>query len=123
MDFSQVVNGIGRAVEAVGVVIIVIGLALASIRFLRTYRDPSSPQAYRVYRQSLARAVLLGLEFLVAADIIHTVSTDLSLRGLAPLAVIVIIRTFLSIELEMEIEGRWPWQSHEEKAAAERSAS
>ena len=61
-------------------------------------------------RQSLGRGILLGLEFLVAADIIHTVAVSLSFKTVGVLALIVLIRTFLSFTLEAELDGRWPWQ-------------
>ena len=61
-------------------------------------------------RQSLGRGILLGLEFLVAADIIHTVAVSLSFKTVGVLALIVLIRTFLSFTLEAELDGHWPWQ-------------
>ncbi|NYI96980.1 DUF1622 domain-containing protein [Streptomonospora nanhaiensis] len=70
-----------------------------------------SPTAYRPYRQGLGRAILLGLELLVAADIIRTVAVAPTFRSVGVLAGIVLIRTFLSFSLEVELEGRWPWQS------------
>jgi len=114
VSFVAVVEWISKAVEAVGVVVIVVGLTLATVRYLRLHRVQSSPPAFKAYRQALARSILLGLEFLVAADIIRTVATDLSYDSLGALAIIVAIRTFLSVELEMEIEGRWPWQTSAE---------
>ena len=66
--------------------------------------------AYQLYRQNLGRAILLGLEFLVAGDIIRTVAVSPTFRSLGVLAGIVLIRTFLSMALQLEIEGRWPWQ-------------
>jgi uncharacterized membrane protein len=67
--------------------------------------------AYRVYRQQVGKAILLGLEFLVAGDIIRTVAVDPSFTGVGVLAILVAVRTFLSFTLEVELEGRWPWQS------------
>ncbi|HWT29829.1 MAG TPA: DUF1622 domain-containing protein, partial [Propylenella sp.] len=67
-------------------------------------------EAYHAFRTSLARGILLGLEFLVAADIIGTVAVEPTLQNLAVLGLIVLIRTFLSFSLQLEIEGRWPWQ-------------
>ena len=64
----------------------------------------------RTYRSNLGRAILLGLEFLVAADIIGTVSIDPTFESLGSLGMIVLIRTFLSFSLEVEINGRWPWE-------------
>jgi uncharacterized membrane protein len=77
------------------------------------------PAAYRRYRANLGRGILLGLELLVAADIIGTVAVTPSLQNLAVLGLIVLIRTFLSVSLEVEIEGRWPWQ----RAGAEAAGS
>lgn len=72
-------------------------------------RGAERDEAVASFRSSLGRAILLGLEFLVAADIINTVAVTPTLLSIAVLAGIVIIRTFLSFSLEVEIEGRWPW--------------
>ena len=100
-----------RLIEIGGIAIIVIGLLSGTIAFLREIRlvDHGS-QAYSDYRSRVGRAILLGLEFLVAADIINTVAIEPTLQSLGILAGIVLIRTFLSFSLEVEIEGRWPWQ-------------
>jgi uncharacterized membrane protein len=82
-------------------------------------RAPSIDGSYRSYRRSLARAILLGLEFLVAGDIVRTVAIDPTFRSVGILAIIVAIRTFLSIELQLEIEGRWPWQADRERGKLE----
>lgn len=74
-------------------------------------------QQYRAYRQYLGRSILLGLELLVAADIIRTVAVTPTLLSVAVLAAIVLIRTFLSFSLELEITGRWPWQAKPSGAA------
>ena len=70
--------------------------------------------AYRAYRLHLGRALLLTLEFLIAADILETVSVDKTAESLMLLAGLVVVRTFLSFTLDLEIEGRWPWQSKRE---------
>ncbi|HEX8374326.1 MAG TPA: DUF1622 domain-containing protein, partial [Geminicoccaceae bacterium] len=75
-------------------------------------------KAYRGYRANLGRGILLGLELLVAADIIGTVAATPTLQNLAVLGLIVLIRTFLSFSLEVEIEGRWPWQAARAEGAA-----
>jgi uncharacterized membrane protein len=67
-------------------------------------------EVYRVVRTVFGRSILLGLEFLVAADIIRTVAVQPSLQNVAVLGLIVLIRTFLSFSLEVEIDGRWPWR-------------
>jgi uncharacterized membrane protein len=99
------VNWTTRLIEVAGIVVIVIGAAHATVRFLADRHD-----RYRLYRSRLGRAILLGLEFLVAADIIATIAIEPSLKSVLVLAGIVLIRTFLSISLEVEIEGRWPWE-------------
>lgn len=105
--FAQTLHITTRAIEAAGVSVIVIGIVIAAIGVLRHYGQPG---VYQQLRSTLGRAILLGLELLVAADIINTVAIDPTLESLAVLAGVVLIRTFLSLSLEVEIEGRWPWQ-------------
>ncbi len=110
--FKDTVEGVGKIVDLVGVAAIVIGILIATAIFIRrlvTSQD-SRETAYRHYRQGVGRAILLGLELLVAADIIRTVAVAPTFRGVGVLAIIVLIRTFLSFTLEVELEGRWPWQ-------------
>lgn len=100
-----------RGVEIAGILIIVLGITWATARFLlRRFHPDGTDNSFANYRADVGRAILLGLEFLVAADIINTVAIDPTLDSLAVLAGIVVIRTFLSFSLEVEIEGRWPWQ-------------
>jgi uncharacterized membrane protein len=94
-------------IEVVAVAIIVAGVAYASVLFVLR-RGPLD--AYSSYRSRLGRALLLGLEVLVAADIIRTVALEPSVANVAVLGLLVLIRTFLSWSLVVEIEGRWPWQ-------------
>ena len=104
---------IATAIEVVGVAVIVVGALLASARFLRRgFGLNSWNEAYERFRADLGRGILLGLEFLVAGDIIGTVAVAPTFESLGVLAAIVLIRTFLSFSLEVEIEGRWPWQRH-----------
>ena len=105
-----------QAIELVGVTIIAVGSAITLAFFLiALVRRMSVEDAIGRFRSDLGRSILLGLEFLVAADIISTVVIDLTLESVAALAGIVFIRTLLSFSLEAEIDGRWPWQ----RAAAE----
>jgi uncharacterized membrane protein len=111
-DFKSAVDAISKVIDGVGVLVVVIGLLAATVAFLLAIRaagDRTVP--YRDYRRQIGRAILLGLEFLVAADIIRTVAVDPSFRSVGVLAVIVAVRTFLSFTLDVELEGRWPWQS------------
>ncbi len=110
VEFHDVVENLGKAVDLAGVGVIVLAMLIASILYVIALRREEPAQAYRTYRQRLGRGILLGLEFLVAADIIRTVAVEPSYRGVGVLAIIVAIRTFLSFTLELELEGRWPWQ-------------
>lgn len=102
------------AMEVTGIAVIVLGAAVSLIRFVLSSLRGGEEKPYRVLRASLGRSILLGLEFLVAADIVNTVAIEPSLASVGVLAGIVLIRTFLSFALEMEIEGRFPWQSRHE---------
>jgi len=108
---APLLHWIIRTLEWGGIAVIVIGTASASIAYLgRQMRDGDGDENYRTFRTGLSRAILLGLEFLVAADIINTVAIEPTLDSVAVLGGIVLIRTFLSMSLEVEIDGRWPWQ-------------
>ena len=110
-----------RLLEFAGTAIILVGAAAATGAWIVAFARGVEPERrFGRFRTSLGRAILLGLEFLVAADIVRTVAIDPTLRSLAVLAGIVLVRTFLSFALEVELEGRWPWQRH---AAAAASAS
>jgi uncharacterized membrane protein len=112
---------VATGIEITGVAIIVIGAAAATVVFL--YGGLATvgwPAAFQRYRANLGRGILLGLELLVAADIIGTVAVTPSLQNLTVLALIVVIRTFLSFSLEVEIEGRWPWRRAEAEGAGGR---
>lgn len=99
------------AIEALGILIIsgfaAYVLVEAVVGLLK--RTPSG-ELYEALRRRLGRGILLGLEFLVAADIIHTVAVDLTFETVGVLAIVVVIRTFLSFTLDVELTGRWPWQ-------------
>jgi uncharacterized membrane protein len=111
MGFEQTMDAIARGVEIIGIVTLVLGLAAALVRAgLVLTGGQRAEEAYRVVRTVFGRSILLGLEFLVAADIIRTVAVQPSLQNVAVLGLIVLIRTFLSFSLEVEIDGRWPWQ-------------
>jgi uncharacterized membrane protein len=115
---ANVIEVVARAVETGGVAIIAIGCATATIEFCRVLARKTFAGAYEVYRRRLGQVILLGLEFLVAADIIQTVTVSPTLERVGILASIVAIRTFLSATLAVEIEGRWPWQRSERRGVA-----
>lgn len=115
--FRHWMDLIGTAVDGVGVLVIVGGIVLASARMF--WREaPDGETRFTVYRQDVGRAILLGLEFLVAGDIIRTVVVAPTMDNVLVLAVIVAIRTFLSMSLQVELEGRWPWQKATRTRAA-----
>jgi uncharacterized membrane protein len=99
------------ALEMAGLAVIIAGAVTSTAAFLRRLFKDGFDSAFRSYRADLGRCILLGLEFLIAADILKSVLTDPTLGGLIVLAGIVLVRTFLSISLEVEINGHWPWES------------
>jgi len=111
VDFKETIELVGKGVDALGVAVVVLGIVAATGNFAAKLRGSSGSQdAYTRYRQGIGKAILLGLEFLVAADIIRTVPVSPTFRSAGVLAIIVVIRTFLSLSLEVELEGRFPWQ-------------
>jgi len=108
MTFSETIEAVGKVIDAVGVAVIVVGAIVAAwSTFARTR---TVDDRYEVFRRRLGRSILLGLEFLVAADIIRTVAVTPTPTSVAVLAGIVLIRTFLSFTLQLEMTGSWPWQ-------------
>ncbi|MGI8941007.1 MAG: DUF1622 domain-containing protein [Actinomycetota bacterium] len=115
MSFNETIELIARVVDGLGVAILLVGALVALIPFLISFVARRATTAgYHDLRGNLGRAILLGLEFLVAADIIRTVAIAPTLGSVAALGLIVLIRTFLSAALQVELEGRWPWQSRNE---------
>jgi uncharacterized membrane protein len=124
MDYDYVVAGAARVVEFTGVAVLLLGALLAGGSCTRRLaRGAAFPDAYHALRADLGRAILLGLELLVIADIIGTVAIEPTLQNLGVLAVIVAIRTFLSFALELEVTGRWPWQREQGSERREGSAA
>ena len=109
MDYFHVIEQIGEVIDGAGVAVIVTGAAIAvgdaAVRLAR-----HEAEVYRRFRRQFGRTILLGLELLVAGDIVRTVATEPTLTSVAALGIIVLIRTFLSFSLEVELTGRWPWQ-------------
>jgi uncharacterized membrane protein len=111
MGYEHFVVAAARVVEITGVAVLLLGALLAAVAFARRLvRRAAFQDAYHALRADLGRAILLGLELLVIADIIGTVAIEPTLQNLGVLAVIVAIRTLLSFALELEVSGRWPWQ-------------
>ena len=119
MGWQTWVEHVGEGIDVLGVAIMVIGLVVALGRYLvRAATGDRGMPAYRKLRGDTGRAILLGLEFLVAGDIIRTVATSPTFTQVGILAAIVLIRSFLSFTLELEVSGRWPWQRGGEASEA-----
>jgi uncharacterized membrane protein len=114
--FREGFEQVGLAIDAAGVLVVVAGIVVAVGRLLFWPAPALGP--YRQFRQDLGRGILLGLEFLVAADIIRTVAVTPTVQSVLVLGLIVVIRTFLSLALQLEVEGRLPWQPASKEMAA-----
>ncbi len=117
---ARPIEAVGTAVDVAGVAVIALGIVSAAVQFLRHYRLRGADH-YKAFKVRTGRSLLLGLELLVAADIIKTVALVPTFQNIGVLAVLIVIRTFLSWTLELETEGRWPWQP-ESKAPPEDAA-
>lgn len=120
MEFEATIEAVGKSIDAAGVAIVVVGSLLAVVPYaVGLARQGDSPESYERVRRNLGRAILLGLEFLIAGDIIRTVAISPTFGDVGVLAGIVLVRTFLSTTLEVEINGRWPWARRRETANVE----
>lgn len=108
-NYGRFVEYAGTIIDGTGVLIVIAGTVIASWNFLRQGKG-NWRNAYHDYRQDLGRAILLGLEFLVAGDIVRTVAVEPTMERVLVLGLVVLIRTFLSTSLELELNGKWPWQ-------------
>jgi uncharacterized membrane protein len=112
VDLHGAVDAVGLWIDGVGAAVIVIAIVASALRFARGLIGRGVFDAsYRELRQSIGRGILLGLELLVAGDIIRTVAIAPTFTSIGVVAMIVAIRTFLSFSLEVELTGRWPWQN------------
>ena len=112
MDFKYAADLVSASFEFVGVAVLVVGAVLAFGMYIKALaRRSDASLAYRDLRRDLGKAILVGLELLVAADIIRSVALDPTFVTIGVLGLIVVVRTFLSWSLELEVNGRWPWQS------------
>ena len=110
VTFRDIVESVGKTVDAAGVAVMIGGILLVAGTALVRMRSVAAAANYRTFRQGIGKAILLGLELLVAGDIIRTVAVSPTFRSAGVLAIIIGIRTFLSMSLELEISGRWPWE-------------
>jgi uncharacterized membrane protein len=110
--FDQVIKWVALGIESIAIGIIVAGAITTTVIFVvRVIKEGALEDCYRRFRSDFGKAILLGLEFLIASDIVGTVAVGPTYTDLGILALLVVIRTFLSFSLELEITGRWPWQS------------
>lgn len=109
-EFKQVIAIVSYAIESFGVVVIVVGSVITTVSFLRRWRQGPFEDTFQDFRVGVGRSIIMGLEFLIAGDVIRTVVVASTLENIGVLALIVVIRTFLSFALAMEVEGRLPWQ-------------
>lgn len=117
VSFEEVMEDVVRGFEVAGVAILAVGSVIAGIRFVVGLVGAGRSDAYQRVRTDIGRAILLGLEVLIIADIVQTITVDTTLESAFTLGVIVLVRTFLSFSLEIELEGVVPWR----RRAVERS--
>lgn len=108
-ELIKIAGVMGELVELVGVLIIIIGFVYAFFSSV-VFSKNNSESRVVAFRTDIKKNMLLGLDFLVAGDIIRTVTVDPSLEGVASLGFLVLIRTLLVFTIHLEIEGHWPWQ-------------
>jgi len=110
MNLIEAIQIVSDCMDVLGVAIVSIGVVWGLIGFARAMFGQDFDLAYKSFRIQIVRALILGLEVLVAGDIIRTVAISPTLTSVAVLGAIVLIRCFLSWSLALEIDGRWPWQ-------------
>ena len=106
----QVLSVLVQLLELVGSAVLILGFILSTKRWMQSITKLGMQSAIHAYRQSLGRSILIGLEILVAATIIKTISVDPSLKSMSYLAIMVVIRTIIGWTTVLEMNGRWPWQ-------------
>ena len=105
MKFIEIISIAGYSIEAFGVLVVIVGSCISSVSFIGTFQKLPEGVAYRDFRRKLGRSIILGLEFLIAGDIIRTVVVADTFENVAVLGIIILIRTFLSMTLHLEVEG------------------
>ncbi len=124
MDFKQIIELAGTIFDLAGVGLLALGAVIAFVMYAIALIHPgNATAAYQNLRRDLGKAILLGLELLVAGDIIRSVAIDPTFMSLGVLGLLVVIRTFLSWSLEVEINGEWPWQQARSRKHASSDAS
>jgi uncharacterized membrane protein len=130
MSFTHAMEWVSRAFEVAGIVVLIVGFLWGGSHTLRRRSAHPEETVYDLVRRSFGRTILLGLEILVAADLVRTVAVDQTWENVLALGLLVLIRTFLSFSLEVEMDGVWPWRRRASGAmdadaavAAERESS
>jgi len=120
MTFDETMELVVHGFEVGGVGILVTGALVAFVNAALSFRRVGAVQAYEQARRNVGRAILLGLEFLIIADIVLTITVDPTLESALALGLIVLVRTFLSFSLEIELEGALPWRraAHDRQRAS-----
>jgi uncharacterized membrane protein len=112
MHFEETMEGVVKAFEIAGVVLLTVGSILALASAARRLGQGEPQAAYERARRGIGRSILLGLEVLIIADIVQTITIDPTIESAAALGIIVLVRTFLSFSLEIELDGTLPWRRH-----------
>jgi uncharacterized membrane protein len=118
LTFDETMELVVHGFEIGGVAILVVGSLAACVHAAWSYRTMGGQQAYESARRNVGRAILLGLEFLIIADIVLTITVDPTLESALALGLIVLVRTFLSFSLEVELEGTLPWRKASTREAS-----
>ncbi|MFL9833289.1 DUF1622 domain-containing protein [Chryseobacterium terrae] len=111
-ELKTYIDYVAGVIEIIGVLTIFVGAVIALIKYIFSLQNTVS-RSYKILKQELGKSILLGLEILVAGDIIATVVTEPTIDRLLALGLIVLIRTFLSISIQVEVEGKFPWQKND----------
>ena len=106
----EIARHISEWIEIVAIAVIAVAVIIAFISGLRAWRAADAEAGIEAIKQQVGRGLLLGLDLLIAADIIRTVTLEPTLENVTALGVLVVVRTFLAWSLVVELEGRWPWQ-------------
>ena len=114
-EFKEIVTYVAYGIEAFGVLVILIGCGAGTVKLLSQLKSRRMMELYQEYRQLVGRSILLGLEFLIAGDVIRTVIVSHTMTDVAALALMVLVRAFLSFTLTVEIEGKLPWAKDSEQ--------
>ena len=123
MTFTHVMENVTRAFEVAGVAVLSIGAVAGFVAYVVALARGGGRAAFRALRENLGRAIILGLEILIIADIIRTITIDQSIESALALGLIVVVRTFLSFSLEIELEGVVPWRRRAEGGRVDRTGA